>query len=368
VLEPDYIDTAKTAVVRGSNGREAARIINGVEFDAVGRRVAYWLFPEHPGSESFFADASRRVRAEDVIHVFKQQRPGQVRGVSWFAPVVMTLKQWDQYTDAQLMKQLIAACLSVIVTDPDGAGTPLGVAEAGADVTSPELDRIGPGASLTMPPGREVTVVNPPRVGEFGAYSEVTLRTIAAGLGVNYEDLTGDYGTMSFSAARLSRLRHWARVEDWRWQLMIPQFCDPVWSWAMEVAAVFGRAGVGAKAYWTAPPLPMIEPDKEGLAYQRNVRSGIMSLSEALRERGYNPKTVLRELKSDFDLLDELGLVLDIDPRKMTQAGQAQSTGSETSEASDDEGDDSEAVAATQAAVVSARKRRAKMNGGATRR
>jgi capsid protein len=69
----------------------------------------------------------------------------------------------------------------------------------------------------------------------------------------------------------------------------------------------------------------MIDPTAEGLAYQHNVRSGIMSLSEALRERGYNPKTVLAELASDFKELDRLGLILDSDPRNMTQAGQFQS-------------------------------------------
>jgi hypothetical protein len=32
-------------------------------------------------------------------------------------------------------------------------------------------------------------------------------------------------------SARMSRIRHWARVEDWRWRTMIPQFCDPAWTW-----------------------------------------------------------------------------------------------------------------------------------------
>jgi capsid protein len=69
----------------------------------------------------------------------------------------------------------------------------------------------------------------------------VTLRAIATGLGLTYEDLTGDYTNMPFSAARMSRLRHWARVvDDWRWRLLIPQFCDPVWDWAMEAAVIMG--------------------------------------------------------------------------------------------------------------------------------
>ncbi len=52
----------------------------------------------------------------------------------------------------------------------------------------------------------------------------------------------------------------------------------------------------------------------------------ISSLSEAIRERGYKPDALLRELAADFKKLDALGLTLDSDPRKMTQAGQAQSS------------------------------------------
>lgn len=323
VLEPDYLDTSKTNL-RTAGGR---RVINGVEFDGIGRRVAYHLFPEHPGSPMYGGTtASVPVPAESVLHVYAQTRPGQVRGMSWFAPVVLKMKDFDEYDDAQLMKQKIAACLSVIVTDSSGLGEPLG----SVDAESPTIDSLEPGAIIRRPPGETIEVVQPPRTAEFADYTEITLRAVATGLGVTYEDLTGDYTDLPFSAARMSRLRQWARVEDWRWQMLIPQFCDPAWVWAMEAAAIAGLVGeVRPRAAWTAPPLPMIDPSAEGLAYQRNVRSGIMSLSEALRERGYDPEETLEELRRDFESLDRLGLVLDIDPRKMTQAGQAQAQPSE---------------------------------------
>ena len=49
-----------------------------------------------------------------------------------------------------------------------------------------------------------------------------------------------------------------------------------------------------------------------------------MSLSEAIREYGYDPEEVLREIQQDNELLDQLELVLDTDPRKVTLSGQAQ--------------------------------------------
>lgn len=35
------------------------RVINGVEFDAIGRRVAYWLRRDHPGEQSGMLTCAR---------------------------------------------------------------------------------------------------------------------------------------------------------------------------------------------------------------------------------------------------------------------------------------------------------------------
>lgn len=321
VLEPDYIDTLKT----GLRLRNGGRIIHGIEFDPLGRRAAYWLFPEHPGAQIFGVGgtpASVRIPAESILHVFHQTRPGQVRGWSWYAPVILKMKNYDQYDDAQLMKQLISACLAVLTSDVDGTAPALGIADS---TTNPAIDSLEPGMILNVPPGRSVTVVDPPRVNEFRDYSQVTLRAIATGLGVTYEDLTGDYAGMPFSAARMSRLSHYDDVQDWRWHTLIPQLCNPVWAWAMETAQIMGITKDPAPmAEWTAPPMPMIDPAQEGLAYQRNIRTGITTLSESIRERGYDPDQVFAEMAADNKKLDELGLVVDSDPRKTSQAGLTQ--------------------------------------------
>jgi capsid protein len=217
------------------------------------------------------------------------------------------------------MKQKIAACLAVLTTDVTGTAPALGEAD---DSTTPGIDSIEPGAILNLAPGRTVTVVDPPTVREYEAYVATQLRAMASGMGVTYEDATGDYTDLPFSAARMSRLRHWANVDDWRWRLLIPRFCDPVFAWFAETAGVFGvDAGT---AVWTPPPAPMLDPDKEGLAFARNVRAGLHSWSEGIREQGYNPEDVLAEIAEEQKKFDKLGIILDSDPRHTTQAGQLQ--------------------------------------------
>ena len=319
VLEPDYIDSGKHMPL--ANG---GKIIRGVEFNAIGRRIAYWLFPEHPGSiitstVTMRFGLSVRVPASEILHIYRPQRPGQVRGAPWFAPVLIRFNDFDEFADATLMKQKIAACLAIITSDVEGSAPLIGA----EDPDEEKHDMLEPGLIANIAPGRSVDVVNPPSVRDYSDYTKTTLQEIAAGLGVTPEDLTGDYSNMNFSAARMSRLRHRARVEGGRWRMLVPQFLTPLWAWAMQVATIAGIDAIESTS-WTAPPLPMIEPDKEGLAITRNIRAGIMTPSEALRERGYVPDEFWDEYQADFADQDKRGLTTDSDARKMTQAGQGQ--------------------------------------------
>lgn len=310
VLEPDYLDTLKDEITT------TGRIIQGVQFDGIGRRIGYWLFKEHPGSKDGGSSQSRFVPAESVQHVYRVKRPGQVRDVTWFAPVILRMKDFDDFEDATLMKQKIAACLAVLTSDVDGL--PVGKGDADSDI-----DLLQPGMIKNLAAGQTVTVVDPPQAGDYEPYSKIQLRAIATGIGIPYEDLTGDYTGMPFSSARMSRLRHWTRVQQWRWNMLAPQFLDPVWTWMVQAAEIVGIS-VPARTQWNAPPLPMVDPDKEGLAIMRNVRAGIQTLPEAIRERGYNVKRFLDEYAEGVKELDSRGIVLDSDPRRMTQQGLAQ--------------------------------------------
>jgi len=227
VLEPDFLDTSKDGVINADTG---GTIVQGVEFDKLGRRAAYWLFDQHPGSQRVGAGGfiSRRISASEIAHVFLSCRPGQVRGVSWFAPAIVRLKDFDDYEDARLVQQKVAACFAAFVTDPEGVPGTMGGPD---EVTgNPLVESLEPGMIQYLAPGKTVQFGTPPPAGDDG-FSERTLRRIAAGLGVTYEDMTGDYSQVNFSSARMGRLAHWRNVHHWRWNMLVPQACDPVLGW-----------------------------------------------------------------------------------------------------------------------------------------
>lgn len=318
VLEPDYLDTSKDAVSLPNGGR----ITLGIETDAIGRRVAYWLYEQHPGGNTFISSASRRIPAESILHIYDQDRAQQMRGYSWFAPVDVRLHEFHEFEDATLVKQKVAACMAAFVTDLDGTGQAIGKADTQNDQP---LDIIEPGTIAHLPVGKQVTFSNPPQASDHQSFSATALRGIAAGLGVTYEDLTGDYSQVNYSSARMARMAHNADVHDWRWNMLIPQLCAPAWQWMLSVIALAGVPVDSSPATWTPPPLPVLDPEKEGAATTSDVRAGRMTPDEMIREQGYDPDEHWREYADSFKRLDRLGIVLDCDPRKTNSSGQAQS-------------------------------------------
>lgn len=313
VIEPDHLDTSKDAQQIGGN-----RVMEGIEYDATGRPVAYYVFPEHPGDRVSYRDGQRdsvRVPADNVIHVFRQDRPGQNRGVPWGASIMVRLKDLDDYEDAQLLRQKIAACFSAFVTDIDGVqnGQQLSIS-----------DKIEPGSIEILPPGRSIQFATPPAAQGYSEYMRSMLHSIASGFGITYESLTGDLSQVNFSSARMGWLEFQRNLDQWRWNMLIPQMLGRVWEWFQQGAVLTGADADLATMEWTAPRREMIDPGKEIAAMRDAVRAGFCSLSEAQRMLGYDPAKLLEEYKSDANKLDELGLVFDTDPRKMTQQGQAQ--------------------------------------------
>lgn len=323
VLEPDHIDTDKDGIV-SPNGRNV--IIQGVEYSPRGRRVAYWLFDHHPGDQFYRMTQlmSRRVPASEVLHIRRIERPGQVRGVPWAAPVLMRLRDFDDYADAQLTRQKIAACFSVFITPGDQFG---GVLDTNSDAGAEEPllpERVEPGMIEELREGKDVKFGNPPGAPGYGDYSTVTLHEIAAGYGVPYSVLTGDLRQVNFSSGRMGDRAFNRNVRQWQQHIFITQLCQPVWAWFMEALETMGRIDERMPARWTAPRRELTDPAREIPAIRDSVRAGLITHAEAIREQGYDPDDFLNEAAEHNRQIDDRGLVFDSDPRKVSGAGLTQ--------------------------------------------
>jgi len=253
--------------------------------------------------------------ATEVAHVFRVDRPNQLRGESWIAPVFTRLSDWDDYEDAELMRQKVSACFGAVYTGVE------------ADSTAYEpLERLEPGMVEYMPSGTDLKLITPPAALGLRDSALITHRAIAAGLGVTYESLTGDFGQTNFSSARMGHLQMARNVRDWQLHVMIDLFCDRVWRWFVDASTL--RSGQDmpepsqVSAIWTMQSRDLVDPEKETRANVTRVRAGFAPWSDIVRETGRDPAQVARQIAEDFKRFDELGLVLDVDPRNVSSQGQ----------------------------------------------
>jgi lambda family phage portal protein len=315
VLEADHLYEFKDGPL--PNG---GYIDRGIEFDALGRRVAYWLYRSHPGSVKTWSYGQyHRVPANEIIHLFRADRPGQERGVSWLASAMIRLRELDIFEDAYLNRQKLANLFSVFVESDD----PNDVEEEFTD-----LEELIPGSIYIMRPGRKVSFSEPPPAADYGPYTLANLRGVSAGLNITYEALTGDLSEVNFSSARMGWQEFGRSIESWRWQLVIPRMCNRIADWFLEMARIDGL-----KYEWTPPARIMVDPAREIPPMIALVRAGLCSLPEAIRSLGYEFTAVMDEIAKSNEYLDQLGLVLDSDPRKTASGGGIQNTGNDNANA-----------------------------------
>jgi lambda family phage portal protein len=332
IQEADCIDSMRTYSDNGD------RVIQGVQYNSKGDLVGYWLYDEHP-NDTLNYTTSKFIPASDVIHIFRADRPGQARGVTWLAAVMLRLKDYDDYEDAELIRQKVAACFAAFVQDQTSDGE-----TAGEEML---LERLEPGVIETLPAGKTITFANPPLTQNYDNYSRKVLMGIAKGIGISYEAMTGDLSRVNFSSARMGWMEMQRNIEDWQYNLMVPQFCDSVWTWFIESSILAGKvpSTTPSVIQWTPPRREMIDPVREIPALINAVRGGVYSLQEVHRQIGYDTEQVLSQIEEDNKMMDAKGLVLDSDPRKMMKAGVAQAYLKSPSAAAGFEDEEDEPVA-----------------------
>jgi lambda family phage portal protein len=240
VLEGDYIDTLKQGDLSGGN-----YVVQGVEFNKRNQRVAYWLFESHPGEANSFrfkSLESKRVDARDVAHLYRVDRAGQVRGISWGAPCVIRHQDLDAFEDAQLLRQRIAACFAGFIRDME-----VPIESASSEKEKSDLpEKIEAGMLEILPPGKTIEFPNLPTVTNDG-HAERVLRSLAVGWGVTYEGITGDYSRVNYSSYRGAMIDLKRNVGKWQWHMFIPRFCEPTFRWFLEATDIAQGDGRGCE-------------------------------------------------------------------------------------------------------------------------
>jgi lambda family phage portal protein len=324
--EGDHLDASKAMF-----GNDGARVEQGIEYDASGRRIAYWMFPDHPGGS---AQAFGRRFTSVVAHLFERQRV-QNRGVPWGVAAMRAMRDFGDWHRAELARKKTEACLAAIVISDD-AGTDVGGSGAGGGLGPAVLDADGNRIESFMPgmigyshSGRDVKFNQPSAAGGVGEWTKAQMHIIAAGFRVPYALMSGDMREANFSSARVGLNEFRRMVEQIQWMTVIPMFCQPIWDWFILASRTAGLIPMGGAidVEWAPPRFESVNPKQDAEADLLEVRAGFSTLAQKIAARGYDPEEVLEEWKAMAKLTDDAELVFDSDPRRVSKGGGLQAAG-----------------------------------------
>lgn len=289
----------------------------GIEFDRIGRRVAYHFLRRHPGdvTDPGLAGETVRVPAAEVIHVIDPVDAGQLRGISRFAPGIVKLFLLDQYDDAELDRKKVAAMHALFITTPAPA-EPFDIAES--DEGGERTMDLQPGQIVMLEPGEEVQTSAPADVGQtYEPFQYRTLLQVSAALGIPYAYLSNDMLKANYSNSRLALLEFRRRIEAYQHSVMVWQICRRVWARWLDTAVMAGaialpdyeqqrRVYLGCS--WLPPKWDWVDPLKDARAEIEQIEAGLKSRTQALAERGYDADQVDAEIAADRARERQLGL------------------------------------------------------------
>lgn len=328
VLEPDYLDLGKH-----SNLSNGGWIWGGIEFDSIGRRAAYWLFPEHPGEVSAFRNKnliSKRIPAEFVQHIYEKTRPGQAHGVPRLAASMLRFRDLGDFEEAELVRKGYEACFMAIVMGKDGSKT-LGQSQVDPN-SGKRTETITAGMIAYIDDAQDVRFGQPSPMGGYGEYTVSHLHAIAAGAGCTYQQMTGDLSSVNLSSIRAGLIEYRRSVEVFQWLTFVPMHGNPIFRAWEKYARIAGKIKMKSKdpivPVWTPPKWDWVDPVKEVAATRDEIAGGLVSLSEKLRARGYDPQEVFTEIGTDVQSLAKLsGIPEEIVFQIMFQSGKVLQSG-----------------------------------------
>jgi lambda family phage portal protein len=319
------------------------RIRAGIEFNPLGRRVAYYFHPSRPELDDFDASQLRRVPAESVVHLFDPLRPGQLRGLPHLTQALIDLYELDKFDDATLLRQQLANMFVGFVTRPSPVGDaetlhPL-TGEAVTTLNDKPLVSLEPGIFQELSPGEEVTFSDPPEPRGYPDFMRQQLYGVAAATGVPYELLTGDMRGVNDRTVRVLLNEFRGRIAVWQHSIVAQFLCRPVWRAWLDRVFLSGALPIPfdylvnpepwAAVKWTPPRVPYIQPVQDIDAQKAAIRAGLTSRSATVSEYGDDAEAIDEEQAMDNARADGLGLKYDSDGRTPANASSAPAAGQE---------------------------------------
>jgi len=308
-------------------------IYRGIELDAEGNRVAYWINSYTPGFVTPNFGTAVRIPAEQIGHLFIEEDIDQLRGVPWFAAALLQSRDTGDLQYNVLKASAMAACVVMGYRKPTGAqrfglngSTENNTVSAdGTDLTDEDgnaITKIQPGMFINLGKDGEIEGFSPnqPNTNAEAFIQHMLRGTAAAFPGVKGTTLTGDYRNSSFSSERSGDNDTWPEVEDVQ-DWFATSFCQPIYEAVIRAGILSGyfagivtaeefqaEPGRFTAAKWQGPVSRSINPTDDVNAAGLRMKFGLSSLQMECASLNINWMDVLNHIAELYEQAEAKGI------------------------------------------------------------
>jgi lambda family phage portal protein len=306
VLDADLLDETYNRQRQGTQNE----IRMGVEIDAVGRPVGYWFW----SASTIAGQDSLRERyfvpADELIHLYRQDRANQTRGVTWLHSIMVPAHMLKAYEETEAVAARIGASSGfALVKRPDSEGADLATGKAPAQL------EMNPGMGLIVPNGYDIETLRAEHpTTQLAAFVKQMLRRFASGVSVFYNALASDGEAVTYST-----MRSFALIERDDWRSIQSDFIDiwrrplfPIW---LDMALLSGMLVLPTRnpaRYMAVRHRPRgwqwVDPEKEANGAVVAIENGLGTRTGFLAEKGEDLEDVFVTLAREKKLAEKYGI------------------------------------------------------------
>ena len=287
----------------------ATKYTDGIRFDANGKPAAYYVLNEHPGIFTGRLDSGKDIAAEFIMHWFRTDRPGQIRGVPEITPALPLFAQLRRYTLAVISAAELAAEWTIFLHTNNNAGELIADAGAENDFTTMEVER---GMATTLPEGWLANQLKPEQPATtYDMFKKELLNEIARCFNMPYNIAAGNSSGYNYASGRLDHQTYYKYIAVEQSQCESVVLDDLFNEWLAEWRLVTGiPENLPMPHQWMWEGHEHVDPAKEATANQTNLASLSTNLKRIYAARGLDWEAEIRQLGAEKTLLDELNLTM----------------------------------------------------------
>ena len=281
--------------------------VDGIRYDRFGNPLFYRVLNHHPGSPWGLGereDSAIEYPASAVAHLFREDRPGQHRGVPELTPALPLFAQLRRYTLAVLSAAESAADFAaVLYTDmpPDTA----------ADVKPLETIALERNLVTTLPEGWKMGQLDAKQpASNYAEFKKEILNEIARCLNIPFNVAAGNSSGYNYASGRLDHQVYFRslRVEQdfTERRLLDPLFRRWLREWSLYNNRPLDAAKVPFVWYWDGQE--HVDPNKEARAQAVRLANLTTTLSTEYAKQGKDWEAEVRQIAKERALLKELDL------------------------------------------------------------